>query len=167
MGRTCTYGVGSSIVNLQKYKRHKKLCCLHSLPLILNERQTNAELIVFKSKGCIWASCKATEVLYLDDRLQICYTEMDKAVMFMKMNKKDFNAGSPYSCWLKEELVGEVSAHLHNFENRGLIKKYKVYVDNETENVIMGITKLDDLPDGLKKVAVDIIRMELDKSFKG
>ena len=51
-------------------------------------------------------------------------------------------------------------------KNRGLIKKYKVYVDDETESVIMGITKLDDLPDGLKKVAVEIIRTELDGSFK-
>ena len=51
-------------------------------------------------------------------------------------------------------------------KNRGLIKKYKIYVDDETENVIMGITKLDDLPDDLKKVAVDIIRMELDENFK-
>ena len=83
----------------------------------------------------------------------------------MKISKEDFNAGSPYSCWLKEELVGEVSAHLHGFENRGLIKKYKVYVDDETENAIMGITKLDDLPDGLKQVAVEIIKKELDKKF--
>jgi hypothetical protein len=85
----------------------------------------------------------------------------------MRMNKDDFNAGSPYSSWLKEELTGEISAHLHGMENRGLIKKYKVYVDDETENVIMGITKLDDLPDDLKKVAVDIIKLELDKNFKG
>lgn len=84
----------------------------------------------------------------------------------MKMNKNDFNAGSPYSCWLKEELTGEVTSHLYGMKNRGLIKKYKVYVDDETESVIMGITKLDDLPDGLKKVAVEIIRTELDESFK-
>ena len=84
----------------------------------------------------------------------------------MKMNKNDFNAGSPYSCWLKEELTGEVTSHLYRMKNRGLIKKYKVYVDDETESVIMGITKLDDLPDGLKKVAVEIIRTELDESFK-
>ena len=44
---------------------------------------------------------------------------------------------------------------------------WSVYVDDETENVIMGIRKLDDLPDDLKKIAVEIIRMELDKSFKG
>lgn len=52
-------------------------------------------------------------------------------------------------------------------KNRGLVKKYKIYVDDETENVIMGIRKLDDLPDDLKKIAVEIIRMELDKNFKG
>ena len=84
----------------------------------------------------------------------------------MKMNKNDFNAGSPYSCWLKEELTGEVTSHLYGMKNRGLIKKYKVYVDDETESVIMGITKLDDLSDDLKKVAVEIIRTELDESFK-
>lgn len=83
----------------------------------------------------------------------------------MKMKKEDFNAGSPYSSWLKEELVGEVTGHLHGLKNRGLVKKYKVYVDDETENIIMGIRKLDDLPDDLKKIAVDIIRMELDENF--
>ena len=83
----------------------------------------------------------------------------------MKMKKEDFNAGSPYSSWLKEELVGEVTGHLHGLKNRGLVKKYKVYVDDETENIIMGIRKLDDLPDDLKKIAVDIIRIELDENF--
>ena len=85
----------------------------------------------------------------------------------MKMQKKDFDAGSPYSSWLKEELVGEVMGHLHGMKNRGLVKKYKVYVDDETEDIIMAIRKLDDLPDDLKKIAVDIIRIELDSSFKG
>ena len=81
------------------------------------------------------------------------------------MKKEDFNAGSAYSCWLKEQLTGEVLAHLHGCENRGLIKKRRVYVDDGTESVIMGISKLDDLPDDLKQVAVDIIRMELDDNF--
>lgn len=84
----------------------------------------------------------------------------------MNMKKEDFNAGSPYSCWLKEELVGEVSAHLHGFESRGLIKKHRGYVDADTESIIMSISKLDDLPDDLKKVAVDIIRAELDEDFR-
>lgn len=83
----------------------------------------------------------------------------------MKMKKEDFNAGSPYSCWLKEELTGEVSAHIHGFENRGLVKKYKVYVDEDTEDIIMSITKFDDLPDELKSIAVDIIRAELDENY--
>ena len=83
----------------------------------------------------------------------------------MKLSKKDFNAGSPYSCWLKEELVGEVSAHLYGMKNRGLIKKYKVYVDDETENVIMNTSKFDDYPTDLQRVATDIIRMELDETF--
>ena len=84
----------------------------------------------------------------------------------MKMKKEDFNAGSPYSCWLKEELVGEVSAHLRGFKNRGLVKKYRVYVDDSTEDSIMNIKKLDDLPDDLKRIAIDIIREKLDKNFK-
>lgn len=87
-------------------------------------------------------------------------------VKFMKLKKEHFNAGSPYSCWLKEELVGEVSGHLHGLKNRGLVKKHKIYVDDSTENIIMGIKKFDDLPDDLKKIAADIIRMELDKNFK-
>lgn len=83
----------------------------------------------------------------------------------MKLKKDDFNAGSPYSSWLKEQLVGEVSDQLNGFENRGLIKKYRIYVDDSTIDEIMKIKKLDDLPDDLKKVAVDIIRSELDKGF--
>lgn len=84
----------------------------------------------------------------------------------MKLKKENFNAGSPYSCWLKEELVGEISARLHGMKNRGLVKKYKIYVDDDTENIIMNIKRLDDLPDDLKKIAVDIIRIELDEKFK-
>ena len=87
--------------------------------------------------------------------------------MGVKLKKEHFNAGSPYSCWLKEQLVGEVSAHLHGYKNRGLVKKHKAYVDDTTENLIMNIRKLDHLPDDLKKVAEDIIRMELDINFKG
>lgn len=83
----------------------------------------------------------------------------------MKLKKENFNAGSPYSSWLKEQLVGEVSDQLNGFENRGLIKKYKIYVDDFTIDEIMKIKKLDDLSDDLKKVAVDIIRSELDKEF--
>lgn len=83
----------------------------------------------------------------------------------MKLKKENFNAGSPYSSWLKEQLVGEVSDHLNGFENRGLIKKYRIYVDDSTIDEIMKIKKMDDLPDDLKKVAVDIIRLELDKEF--
>ena len=83
----------------------------------------------------------------------------------MKLKKENFNAGSPFSSWLKEQLVGEVSDQLNGFENRGLIKKYRIYVDDSTIDEIMKIKKLDDLPDDLKKVAVDIIRSELDKEF--
>lgn len=84
----------------------------------------------------------------------------------IRLKKEDFNAGTPYSSWLKEELLGEVYNPSMGFKNRGLVKKYKVYVDDDTEGVIMGISKLDDLPKDLKKIAVDIIRIELDKDFK-
>lgn len=89
-------------------------------------------------------------------------------VKFMntKLKKEHFNAGSPYSCWLKELLTDEVYCHLHGLKNRGLVKKHRAYVDDTTENLIMNIRKLDHLPDDLKKVAVDIIRMELDEDFK-
>ena len=84
----------------------------------------------------------------------------------MKLKKEDFNAGSPYSCWLKEELVGEILGHIHNLKNRGLVKKHKIYVDDTAEDVIMNIRKLDDLPDDLRNIAVDIIRIELDNDFE-
>lgn len=29
-----------------------------------------------------------------------------------KLKKENFNAGSPYSSWLKEEVAGEIGAHL-------------------------------------------------------
>ena len=83
----------------------------------------------------------------------------------MKIRKENFNAGSPYSCWLKEEFLGEVYNPSMGFKSRGLIKKYNVHVDDNTKNIIMSIRKLDDLPDKLKKVAVDIIRKELDGNF--
>lgn len=83
----------------------------------------------------------------------------------MKIKKEDFNAGTPYSSWLKEELMGEVYNAQMGFSNRGLVKKYRIYVDDDTESVIMGIKKIDDLPDDLKLVAVDIIKAELDGNF--
>lgn len=83
----------------------------------------------------------------------------------MKMHKEDFNAGSPYSSWLKEELLGEVYNSSMGFKSRGLAEKHGYHADEETESVIMGIQKIDDLPDILKKIAEDIIRMELDENY--
>ena len=85
----------------------------------------------------------------------------------MKLKKEDFNAGSPFSCWLKEELIGEIVDFKRGFETRGLVEKYRVHVDDYTVDVVMHIKKLDDLPDDLKKVAIDIIRMEWDEDFSG
>lgn len=84
----------------------------------------------------------------------------------MRLKKKNFNTGSPYSSWLKEELIGEVCDSVNGFECRGLVEKYGLHFDESTVDVIMGISKLDDLPDDLKKIAVDIIRMELDENFQ-
>lgn len=81
------------------------------------------------------------------------------------MRKEDFNAGSPYSSWLKEELLGEIYNPAMGFKSRGLAEKYGYQADEETESVIMGIRKIDDLPDILKKIAEDIIRMELDNNY--
>ena len=81
------------------------------------------------------------------------------------MKIEDFNAGSPYSSWLKEQLVGEVADYQNGFGS-SLVKKYKVKVDDKTEDIIMNIEKLDDLPDDLKAMAVEIIQNELDKDFK-
>ena len=38
---------------------------------------------------------------------------------------------------------------------RGLAEKYGFRFDDNTEVVIMGISKIDDLPDDLKKIAVE------------
>lgn len=85
----------------------------------------------------------------------------------MKMKKSDFDVGSPYSCWLREEVCAEVDAHIHGVECRGLVKRHQVYVDNNTSNMVMNIVKcLDDYPSGLRKIAVDIIREELDQTFE-
>lgn len=51
------------------------------------------------------------------------------------------------------------------FKSRGLAEKYGYHADEETESVIMGIQKIDDLPEILKKIAEDIIRMELDENY--
>lgn len=83
----------------------------------------------------------------------------------MKLSKENFNAGSPFSCWLKEVLRNEVVGHIRGSKPSGLIKKYKVYVDEDTENIVMGIGKLDDLPEGLRQIAIDLIRQEFDPDF--
>ena len=81
----------------------------------------------------------------------------------MKMKKEDFNAGSPYSCWLKEEMMSE----LFDSDNRGLAKKHNVKADEDARLFISDcVAKLDDYPEGFRNIAVDIIRIELDSSFE-
>ena len=83
----------------------------------------------------------------------------------MDLKIEDFNADSPYNSWLKEQLIGEIADYQNGFGS-SLVKKYKIKIDDTTEQTIMNITKLDDLPDDLKAMAVEIIQNELDKDFK-
>ena len=84
----------------------------------------------------------------------------------MNLKIEDFDAGSPYSSWLKEQLIGEVADYKNGFGS-SLVKKYKIKIDDTTVQTIMNITKLDDLPDDLRAMAVEIIQIELDSSFEG
>ena len=87
--------------------------------------------------------------------------------MVVKLKKSDFNAGSPYSCWLKEEIIGEISDYENGFEKRGLVKKHNIKLFDGMDSYIMeNISKFDDYPDELKAMAADIIRAELDPTFK-
>lgn len=84
-----------------------------------------------------------------------------------KLKKEHFNAGSPYSEWLKEEMCGEISATIHGMDNLGLVDKLNVKIDNETTDYIMTcISKFDDYPPDLKKLAIEIIKLKLDENFE-
>lgn len=86
----------------------------------------------------------------------------------MRLQKSDFNAGSPYSSWLKEEIIGEISDYRNGFENRGLIEKYNVDLFDGIEFVIMDkVGKLDDYPEPMRNMAIKIIKTELDPTFEG
>ena len=80
------------------------------------------------------------------------------------MKTEDFNAGSPYSSWIKEQLIGEIADYQNGLGGQ-LVKKNDVKVDDSTEELIMNTEKLEDLPEDLRKMAVDIIRAELDPDF--
>lgn len=84
-----------------------------------------------------------------------------------KIDKSCFNAGSPYSCWLKEEVTGEIGNYRYGLKNRGLVKKHNIKLFDGIEDYIMeNVGKFDDYPDELKAMAIDIIRAELDPTFK-
>lgn len=85
----------------------------------------------------------------------------------MKLRKEDFNAGSPYSSWLKEELTGAIQDYPENYQGRNLVRKHHVRVTKNTEWDIMCARKLDDLPKEIKSMAIEIIRRDLDSSFSG
>lgn len=85
----------------------------------------------------------------------------------LRLTKDDFNAGLPYSCWLREQMSCETWNHLHSRGGSKLIKKHHAHVDSDTVDFILNeVGKLDDYPGGLRKVAVDIIRRELDEDFE-
>ncbi len=90
---------------------------------------------------------------------------------YYRLKKKDFNAGTPFSSWLKEEMIGEIGNNLCGFKDRGLAKKYRLNVNKRNVDklidIIMHTGKLDDYPYRMKRIAVDVIRMELDPYFKG
>ena len=89
------------------------------------------------------------------------------AKMVIKLSKSDFSAGSPYSSWLKEEIIGEISDHKNGMKNRGLVKKHQVELFDGIESVIMNnVKKFDDYPENIRNMAVDIIQMELDETFE-
>lgn len=81
----------------------------------------------------------------------------------MKLTKKHFDPG-PFSCWLREELLGEIFPARN--EARGIVKKLGVKVYDSDDDIIMNFHGLDDLPDRLRRVAVEIIRAELDPDFE-
>lgn len=84
----------------------------------------------------------------------------------VKLKKTDFNAGSPYSSWLKEEIIGEIAEHENGRKGRGLIKKHNVEIFDGIEFAIMDeVGKLDDYPEAIRNMAIEIIQTELDPNF--
>lgn len=86
----------------------------------------------------------------------------------VKLKKSDFNAGSPYSSWLKEKIIGEIADYQSDhWEDNGLIEKYNVDLFDGIEDIIMGeVKKLDDYPEPMRNMAIEIIRTELDPNFE-
>lgn len=86
----------------------------------------------------------------------------------VKLTKSSFDAGSPYSMWLKEEIIGEIANYKSGqWEHRGLIEKYNINIFDGIDDMILHeVKKIDDYPEPLKNMAVEIIRIELDPTFK-
>jgi hypothetical protein len=83
------------------------------------------------------------------------------------LTKEFFEPGSPYSCWLREQLYGEGTNGSFGGKTHGLFKKHNVqnYSDDNLREITMNFRGLDGLPEDLRKVAVDIIKLELDENF--
>ena len=72
----------------------------------------------------------------------------------IKLKKANFEAGSPYSMWLKEEIIGEIGDYMNGRENRGLVKKYNVDVFEGMDNIILSdVKKFDDYPEPIQMAA--------------
>lgn len=83
------------------------------------------------------------------------------------LSKSHFRGGMPHNHWLKENLIGEAYNHTMGFKNHGLVKKYHIYVpdDDTTTDMIMNINRWEDIPKEWEPVAIDLIRLELDRNF--
>ncbi len=74
----------------------------------------------------------------------------------IKLKKSDFNAGSPYSCWLKEQVLEAIWKNAAVYGNPTSLDKY----------IVKNVSKLDDYPENIRRIAVEIIRRELDPTFE-
>lgn len=77
----------------------------------------------------------------------------------MKINKenlKKFKAGSPYSCRLREELIGELADYKNGFGSK-IIEKLKPNT-NIPEDILYNYKTVEDLPEDWRNVAYEIIK---------
>jgi hypothetical protein len=69
------------------------------------------------------------------------------------MVKDLYNTDSPYWCWLKEEMLGEVSNRLNRIGDYELAEKYQPDIFSFTQEDVMQCTDIDDLPADWRKLA--------------
>lgn len=105
--------------------------------------------------------------LELDDKFELWRKDI-KYENFAQLTKKHFEPSSPFKIWLRQQLEGEAYNYLGGYKDRGLFKKHNVrdYGHDYLEHILTNFRGLDGLPEDLRKVAVDIIRIELDENFE-